>query len=83
MRRRVLTRDLQTRAPVHKVQHDTVRQLLPVQIRGVRTSEIGQGEAFLEGIAVALRGLFRGVRDGEDEIAGWGEGEEAAFPELL
>ena len=64
-----------------------MRQLLAVQIRDIRASEIGERKTLLKRRsrgAALLGGLVGvcGVRDGEEEVACGCQGEEAAFPEL-
>ena len=78
MRHGVAARGLQRGAVGGEFEHERVREFLAVQIRHVREFEFGQMILFHGDTFVDVHGLG----DGEGEIPGFVDGDDAAFPEL-
>ncbi len=77
MRNRILARNLQRRA-INEIKHDGVRQLLSVQVRRVRLSELGEREPS-SGRALVRYSLWNVEFDSTCVVDGY----HAAFPELV
>lgn len=77
LRARILSGNLHRRPTLHKIQHHAMRQLLPVQVRSIRRSEVGERELLRRGALV-----LHCLGNGKAEVACGVDGEDATFPEL-